>query len=103
MKIEPLFDNILVQVEKRPEKTEGGIYLAPESKRNDDDEPEMGIVMAVGPGRPEDKDGLKRPFVPMVLKIGDEVVFSKYAGTDVTLDGAKYLLMSEQAVMGVVR
>jgi len=103
MIVEPLFDNILVRVEERAEKTEGGIYLAPESSRNEDEEPEKGTVIAIGPGRPEEKDGLKRKFVPMILKVGDVIIFSRYAGADVLIDGDKLLLMSEQTVLGVVK
>lgn len=102
MKITPLFDNILVKVDDVDEISEGGIYI-PKSTRDEEQEMQnLGIVVAVGPGRPKEEDGLKRPYIPMVLKEGDRVYFGKYAGTDVILDGKEFYLMSEQSVLGVI-
>lgn len=101
-KITPLFDNILVRVDKVEEVSKGGIII-PESTRDmEQDLQNLGIVVAVGPGRPTEKEGLKRPYMPMVLKEGDKVYFGKYAGTDVILDDQEFYLMSEQSVLGII-
>ncbi len=91
--IRPLGDRVVVQVIK-VEKTAGGIVL-PETAQ---EKPQLGEVMAVGPGRLDDKGNR----VPMDVKKGDKVLFAKYAGTEVKLDGGEFLLIEEKNILGVV-
>ena len=94
MKIRPLNDRVLVKRLEEEEKTKGGIIIPDSAK----EKPAEGEVVAVGPGRLDDKG--KR--VPVELKAGDRVLFSKYGGTDVKLDGEDYLIMREDDILGVV-
>lgn len=94
MKIRPLNDRVLVKRLEEVEKTKGGIIIPDSAK----EKPAEGEVIAVGPGRLDDKG--KR--VPVELKAGDRVLFSKYGGTDVKLDGEDYLIMREDDILGVV-
>jgi chaperonin GroES len=94
MKIRPLNDRVLVKRLEEVEKTKGGIIIPDSAK----EKPAEGEVVAVGPGRLDDKG--KR--VPVELKAGDRVLFSKYGGTDVKLDDEDYLIMREDDILGVV-
>ncbi len=94
MKIRPLNDRVLVKRLEEEEKTKGGIIIPDSAK----EKPAEGEVVAVGPGKLDDKG--KR--VPVELKAGDRVLFSKYGGTDVKLDGEDYLIMREDDILGVV-
>jgi len=94
MKIRPLNDRILVKRLEGEEKTAGGIIIPDSAK----EKPAEGEVVAVGPGRLNDKGDR----VAMDLKTGDMVLFSKYGGTDVKLDGEDYLIMREDDILGVI-
>jgi len=94
MKIRPLNDRILVKRLEEEEKTKGGIIIPDSAK----EKPAEGEVVAVGPGKTNDKGDV----VHMQLKVGDRVLFSKYGGTDVKLDGEDYLIMREDDVLGVL-
>lgn len=94
MKIRPLNDRVLVKRLAEVEKTKGGIIIPDSAK----EKPAEGEVIAVGPGRYNDK-GVR---VAVELKKGDRVLFSKYGGTDVKLDGEDYLIMREDDILGVV-
>jgi len=94
MKIRPLNDRVLVKRLEEVEKTKGGIIIPDSAK----EKPAEGEVIAVGPGKLDDKG--KR--VPVELKAGDRVLFSKYGGTDVKLDGEDYLIMREDDILGVL-
>jgi len=94
MKIRPLNDRILVKRLEEEEKTKGGIIIPDSAK----EKPAEGEVVAVGPGKTNDKGDV----VHMQLKAGDRVLFSKYGGTDVKLDGEDYLIMREDDVLGVL-
>lgn len=94
MKIRPLNDRILVKRLEEEEKTKGGIIIPDSAK----EKPAEGKVIAVGQGKHNDKGDL----IPMQLKEGDRILFSKYGGTDVKLDGEDYLIMREDDVLGVV-
>lgn len=91
--IRPLGDRVVVKV-IRQEKTAGGIVL-PETAQ---EKPQLGEVIAVGPGRLDEKGSR----MPMDVKKGDRILFAKYAGTEVKLDGEEYLLLSEKDVLGIV-
>ena len=94
MKIRPLNDRILVKRLEEEEKTKGGIIIPDSAK----EKPAEGEIMAVGKGRMNDKGER----VPVEVKVGDRVLFSKYGGTDVKLDGEEYLIMREDDILGVI-
>ncbi len=95
VQITPLEDRILVEVLDAETKTASGLVIPDTAK----EKPQEGKVIAVGPGR-FDEDGEKR--IPMDIKTGDTVVFSKYGGTEVSYDGKDYLLLSARDVLAIV-
>ncbi len=93
--IRPLQDRILVKrIESEEQKTPGGIVIPDTAK----EKPQEGKVIATGPGK-TDSEGNR---VAMELKEGDSVLFGKYAGTEVKIDGEEYLIMREDDVLGVI-
>ncbi|WP_456434406.1 co-chaperone GroES [Thermosulfuriphilus sp.] len=94
MKIRPLHDRILVQRIEEEERTKGGIIIPDTAK----EKPIMGKVIAVGDGRVTES-GQK---IPMVVKEGDRILFGKYAGTEVKIEGEEYLIMREDDVLAVI-
>lgn len=94
MKFRPLQDRILVKRVEEETKTKGGIIIPDTAK----EKPIEGKVMAVGKGRPGD-DG--KP-IPLEVKKGDRILFGKYGGTEVKMDGEEYLIMREDDVLGVL-
>ena len=95
VQIKPLEDRILVEVIDAETKTASGLVIPDTAK----EKPQEGKVLAVGPGR-FDEDGEKR--IPMDIKTGDTVIFSKYGGTEVNNDGKDYLLLSARDVLAIV-
>jgi len=93
MQIKPLADRVVVKAIEMEEKTKSGIVLPDTAK----EKPQEGEIMAVGPGRYEEGK-----LVPMNVKKGDRVLFAKYAGTEVKLDGEEYLIMRESDILGIV-
>ena len=94
MKIRPLNDRLLVKRLAEEEKTAGGIIIPDSAK----EKPAEGEVMAVGPGKTNDKGDR----VTLQVAAGDRVLFSKYGGTDVKLDGEDYLIMREDDILGII-
>jgi chaperonin GroES len=94
MKIRPLQDRILVERLAEESKTKGGIIIPDTAK----EKPAEGTVVATGNGKVAD-DG---KIIPMEVKVGDRVLFSKYAGNEVKLDGNEYLIMGQDDVLCVV-
>ena len=94
MKIRPLQDRILVERLEEMTTTKGGIIIPDTAK----EKPAEGTVVAVGKGKMDDSGKL----IPMELLIGDRVLFSKYGGTDVKLDGKDYLIMGQDDILCVV-
>jgi chaperonin GroES len=94
MKIRPLNDRLLVKRLEEEAKTAGGIIIPDSAK----EKPAEGKVIAVGPGKTNDKGDR----VALQVKVGDRVLFSKYGGTDVKIDGEDYLIMREDDILGVV-
>ena len=90
MNIKPLADRVLIQPAAAEEKTIGGIIIPDSAK----EKPLKGKVLAVGTGTKDEQ---------MVLKAGDEVLYGKYAGTELELDGEKYLIMRQSDVLAVVQ
>ena len=95
MQLQPLADRVVVQPLNEEEKTPGGIYLPDTAK----EKPQEGKVVAVGPGRVNDK-GQR---IDMTVKVGDRVVYSKYAGTEVEIGGEEYLILSEADILAIVQ
>jgi chaperonin GroES len=94
MKIRPLHDRVLIKRVAEEEKTKGGIIIPDTAK----EKPVEGEVVAVGNGRIE-KDGKVRP---LDVKKGDRVLFSKYGGTEVKLDGIEHLIMREDDLLAII-
>ena len=94
MKIRPLYDRIIVRRIAEEEKTKGGIIIPDTAK----DKPTEGEVVAAGKGRLTE-DG---KVIPMDVKKGDRILFSKYAGNEVKIDGTEYLIMREEDVLGII-
>jgi len=92
-KIKPLSDRVLVQPEPAEEKTSSGIIIPDTAK----EKPQEGTVVAAGPGKVE--NGTK---IDMSVKEGDKVLYGKYSGTEITLDGDEYLIMREADILGIV-
>ncbi|ADW18826.1 Chaperonin Cpn10 [Desulfobulbus propionicus DSM 2032] len=95
MKIRPLNDRILVKRLEGEEKTAGGIIIPDSAK----EKPAEGEIVAVGPGKLNDAGER----VAMDVAVGDRVLFSKYGGTEVKLDGEDFLIMREDDILGVVQ
>ena len=91
--LRPLNDRVLIKPAPEVGKTQGGIHIPDQAK----EKPMQGTVVATGPGRWED-GGFKEPQV----KTGDVVIYGKYGGTEVEVDGESHLLMSETEILGVV-
>jgi chaperonin GroES len=94
MRIRPLHDRIIVKRTEEEEKTKGGIIIPDTAK----EKPAEGKVIAVGEGRIK-KDGTK---IPLELKVGDRVLFNKYGGTEVKIDGEEHLMMREDDILAVI-
>ncbi|MGD9966715.1 MAG: co-chaperone GroES [Hyphomonadaceae bacterium] len=90
----PLHDRVVVKRVKEEEKTRGGIII-PETAQ---EKPQEGEIVAVGPGG-RDEDGER---IPMDVKVGDRILFGKWSGTEVKLDGEDLLIMKESDIMGVI-
>jgi chaperonin GroES len=94
MKFRPLHDRVVVKRVDAEEKTKGGIIIPDTAK----EKPQEGEVVAVGPGGRDESGKL----IPIDLKVGDRILFGKWSGTDVVIDGEELLIMKESDVMGVV-
>ena len=94
MKFRPLHDRVLIESLESEEKTAGGIIIPDTAK----EKPQEGKVIAVGPGT-KSEDGKA---IPMDVKVGDRVLFGKWSGTEVKVDGKEYSIMKESDIMGVV-
>ena len=94
MGFRPLHDRVLVRRVEADEKTAGGIIIPDTAK----EKPSQGEVIAVGPGGRDETGKL----IPIDVKAGDRVLFGKWSGTEVKLDGVEYLIMKESDIMGVV-
>jgi chaperonin GroES len=95
MKIQPLHDRIVVEAAPKEEKTAGGIIL-PDSAQ---EKPQKGKVLAVGPGKRLDSGQI----AALDVKVGDNVLYGKYGGTEVTVDGKDYVILRADDVLAVVK
>jgi chaperonin GroES len=87
--IKPLADRVLIQASAAEEKTAGGIIIPGSAQ----EKPQKGTVVAVGPGKKDE---------PTTVKEGDTVLYGKYAGTEITVEGAEYLIMRESDILAIV-
>ncbi len=94
IKVRPLHDRIIVQRLEEEEEQVGGIIIPDTAK----EKPQQGKVVAVGKGKVKDDGGIQ----PMDVKAGDTILFGKYSGQEIKLDGDDYLIMREDEVLGVV-
>lgn len=94
MKIRPLQDRVLVERIEEEQKTKGGIIIPDTAK----EKPQEGKVVAVGNGR-VNEDG---KVTPLAVKAGDRILFGKYSGTEIKLNGNEYLIMREEDILGVL-
>jgi chaperonin GroES len=94
MKIRPLNDRVLVVRVEEEQKTAGGIIIPDTAK----EKPQEGKIISVGPGKMDDNG--KR--TPLNVKKGDKILFSKYAGTEIKIDGVEHLFMKEDDILGVL-
>ena len=95
MKIRPLHDRIVVKrIEESAEKTASGLFIPDSAK----EKPQEGEVISVGNG----KRGEDGKLIPLDLKAGDRILFGKYSGSDIKIDGEEYLIMREDEVLGVL-
>jgi chaperonin GroES len=94
MKLKPLNDRVLVLRIEEEEKTSGGIVIPDTAK----EKPMQGKIIAVGPGKVDEKG---KP-IPMVVKKNDRVLFGKYAGNEIKIDGVEHLIMREDDILAIV-
>ena len=95
MKIKPLLDRLVVERIEQDTKTAGGIIIPDTAK----EKPKQGKVLAVGPGRRSDQTG---EIIPVDVAVGDTVVYSKYGGTEITVDGEDLLILSSRDVLAKI-
>ena len=92
--LKPLGDRVVIRVLDRKKKLQAVIFLPDTAK----EKPSQGEVVAVGPGKLQD-DGKR---VALDVKVGDKIIFSKYAGTEVKFEGTKYLIVSERDILAII-
>ena len=94
MKIKPLYDRILVKRLEEQSKTAGGLYIPDSAK----EKPLEALVVAVGAGKVQENGSLRK----LEVKAGDKILFSKYSGSDIKIDGAEHLILREDDVLAVL-
>ena len=95
LKIQPLEDRVVIAPADEAESMRGGLYIPDTAK----EKPQQGEVIAAGPGKFDEKGGQR---IPMDVKVGDKVLYGKYSGTEVTVEGEQYLILRESDVLAVV-
>ncbi|TDH28512.1 co-chaperone GroES [Segetibacter sp. 3557_3] len=89
LNVTPLHDRVIVQAAAAEEKTAGGIIIPDTAK----EKPQRGVVVAAGPGKKDE---------PVTVKVGDNVLYGKYAGTEIQVEGSDYLIMRESDILAIV-
>lgn len=89
LSIKPLADRVLVEPKEAEEKTASGLYIPNSAK----EKPQRGTVVAAGPGKTDE---------PMEVKVGDEILYGKYSGTEINVDGKDYLIMRQSDILAIV-
>lgn len=94
MNVKPLADRVIVEPLEAAEKTAGGLYIPDNAK----EKPQKGRIVAAGPGKLSDSGSLMK----MEVKAGDTVLYGKYSGTEVAIDGKEFLIMRESDILAVI-
>ena len=94
LNLKPLGGRLVVEPTEQEDVTTGGIFL-PETAK---EKPQKGIVLAAGPGERDDKG----KYIPMEVKVGDSILFNKYAGTEIKVDGKKLIILRENEVLVII-
>jgi chaperonin GroES len=94
LQLKPLADRVVVKKLDAEEKTSGGIVLPDTAK----EKPQQAEVLAVGPGKMDEKGARQ----PMEVKVGDKVLFAKYSGTEVKIDGVEYIILAERDILAII-
>jgi chaperonin GroES len=95
MKIRPLYDRVVIKrIEEKGEALRGGLYIPDSAK----EKPQEGEVMAIGKGK-RLEDG---KVVPLDVRVGDRILFGKYSGSDITIEGTEYMIMREDEILGIL-
>lgn len=89
IKLKPLADRVVVEPAEAEQKTAGGIIIPDTAK----EKPQKGIIIAVGPGKKDE---------PMTVKVGDTILYGKYSGTEISIDGKNYLIMKESDIYATI-
>ncbi|GAB1348934.1 co-chaperone GroES [Ignavibacteriales bacterium] len=95
LNLQPLADRVIIKPQEAEEVTKSGLYLPDTAK----EKPIEGLVVAAGPGKVTE-DGKS---IPMSVKVNDKVLYGKYSGTEVTIDGSQYLIMRESDIFAIVK
>ena len=94
MKVRPLYDRILIKRVDEEEKTAGGLFIPDTAK----EKPQQGLVVAVGTGKVQEDGSVRK----LEIKAGDKILFSKYSGNDIKIDGTEHLILREEDVLAVL-
>jgi chaperonin GroES len=94
MKVRPLYDRILVKRVEEETKTAGGLFIPDTAK----EKPQQGVIVAVGNGKLQDDGSLRK----LEVKAGDKILFAKYSGSDIKMDGVEHLILREDDILGVI-
>ncbi|MGY4383629.1 chaperonin GroES [Pedobacter sp. UYP24] len=95
LNFKPNADRVVVEAAAAEERTASGLYIPDTAK----EKPQQGIVVAVGPGKFADQTG---NVIPLSVKVGDQVLYSKYGGTEITVEGKEYLIMRDSDILGTL-
>ena len=94
MKVRPLYDRILVKRVEEETNTAGGLFIPDTAK----EKPQQGVIVAVGNGKLQDDGSLRK----LEVKAGDKILFAKYSGSDIKMDGVEHLILREDDILGVI-
>jgi chaperonin GroES len=94
MKVRPLYDRILVKRVDEESKTAGGLFIPDSAK----EKPQQGVIVACGQGKVQEDGSLRK----LELKAGDKILFAKYSGSEIKMDGVEHLILREDDVLGVI-
>ena len=94
MKVRPLYDRILVKRVEEETKTAGGLFIPDTAK----EKPQQGVIVAVGKGKLQDDGSLRK----LDVKAGDKILFAKYSGSDIKMDGVEHMILREDDILGVI-
>ena len=94
MKVRPLYDRILVKRVEEETKTAGGLFIPDTAK----EKPQQGVIVAVCNGKLQDDGSLRK----LEVKAGDKILFAKYSGSDIKMDGVEHMILREDDILGVI-